>query len=334
MPARICADLPPLDAPWDPAATACEEVLLRQPGGTGHWWVQVEKRGLGTGQARQAVARAAGVDPDHVGCAGHRDRHARSTQWFSVSAERCEHPGPLRRAGAHGRMRVLQVVPGSRPVGPGSVARLRWRLTLKGAGGSYLAARTLAERLRLKGLPNRIGRIDPDLARWGDLLLAGRRLPEAVAARRPDPRRLLLAAQADRFNRWLDARIADGLLDQVVTGDRIEADGLHMADDPAAWAARVAAWSATVCGPLLGHGCPPAAGAAAEREAALWADLDPRAVDGLAGGVRPCRIHPGRMAIDPDGANLVIGADLPAEVFPDAILFELTGVLPGAAGED
>ena len=334
MPVRVCADLPTLDAPWDAAATACEEVLVRPPSGTGHWWVQVEKRGLGTGQARQAVGRAAGVDVEFVGCAGHRDRHARSTQWFSVSVERCEHPGPLRRAGAHGRMKVLQVVSGSRSVGPWAVARLRWRLRLKGAGGAYLAARALAERLRLKGLPNRIGRIDGDLARWGDLLLAGKRLPESVAGRRPDPRRLLLAAQGDRFNRWLDARIADGLIDQVIAGDRIDADGLHTADDPATWALRVAAWSATVCGPLVGDGCQPAAGAAGEREAALWADLDPRALRSIAGGVRPCRIHPGRLGIDPDGKDLLVSADLPAEVFPDAILYEMTGVLPGADGEE
>lgn len=63
------------------------EELGFEPAGQGaHVLLQVRKRNANTGWVARELARAAGVRPFDVGYAGLKDRHAVTTQWFTVPA--------------------------------------------------------------------------------------------------------------------------------------------------------------------------------------------------------------------------------------------------------
>ena len=50
--------------------------------------LKVRKRGANTEWVGREIARAAGCRPGDVGFAGLKDRHAVTTQWFSVPSPR------------------------------------------------------------------------------------------------------------------------------------------------------------------------------------------------------------------------------------------------------
>ncbi|HDR53841.1 MAG TPA: tRNA pseudouridine(13) synthase TruD, partial [archaeon] len=60
------------------------EVPKFLPTGSGsHHWVLVEKYGLTTHQLLQLLATDLNADPRDLGCAGLKDKHARTFQWIS-----------------------------------------------------------------------------------------------------------------------------------------------------------------------------------------------------------------------------------------------------------
>jgi tRNA pseudouridine13 synthase len=62
-----------------------DEELGYEPSGTGeHVFLQVRKRGENTAWVAEKIAAVAGVNNNDVGYCGRKDRHAVTTQWFSV----------------------------------------------------------------------------------------------------------------------------------------------------------------------------------------------------------------------------------------------------------
>ena len=62
-----------------------DEILGYEPSGEGeHVFLHVRKRGENTAWVAQQIARLAGVKEMDVGYCGRKDRHAVTTQWFSV----------------------------------------------------------------------------------------------------------------------------------------------------------------------------------------------------------------------------------------------------------
>lgn len=314
-----------------------EELLARQPGETGdHWWLLVEKHDLSTAQARAAVARAGQVPEDQVGGAGARDREGSFVQWFSVPVAAVDNPGALRGAGYRSKLKVLRVTRGHRAIGPAAVGGVRWTVRIKGGNrdGGYRKARAVLDHLRTHGLPNYVGLArfgrGGSLARYGLLLLKGQPLPARAEA---GPGACLRAAQDRLFNRWLERRVADGLLDACLPGERLRtrAGDELVADDAEHGRRRLDSWECVQLGPLFGAGMPPAAGEAAAREAALLADegLEPAALDRLDGGRRAARVQPGKVVVDCSGDDVVLGCDLPLDAWLDTLLAELVRA-PGA----
>ena len=334
MRARVTDNLPGVIARCRRADRTCEEVLAKQPAKTGeYFWLKVEKTDLGTTQVRAAIARAVKIDPELVSCAGNRDRHGRCIQWFSVPEAPLDHPGPLRRAGVAGKMRVLELTQSHKPVTADTIERLRWRCTLRGgrAEDGYQRAKAIMDRLRHVGLPNYLPENPGDdgtQAHWGNELLRGGRLPRSVAAN-VGAGRCLRAIQSALFDHHLGSRVADGLLDQVLPGDLLRSstgvDDVVGDSDLAHAQKRLGAWEAVVLGPLFGSGMAPVAGVAAEREAATLSDagLTPAQVQQLHGGRRALRIQPAKTLVDFDGDDLVIHCELPEEAAIATLLDEL-----------
>jgi tRNA pseudouridine13 synthase len=332
MPPRVTADLPGIPARCSRADRSCEEVLAKQPAHTGgHYWLKVEKTDLGTTQVRAAIARAVSIAPELVACAGNRDRQGRCIQWFSVPTEPIEHPGPLRRAGVAGKMRVLELTSSHKPVSADSIERLRWSCTLRHgrAGEGYQRARAIVDRLRLAGVPNYMPRQpgeDGSHAHWGKELLLGRRLPRNIGAGAGHGR-CLRAIQDALFDHYVGARVQDGLLAQVLLGDvmRTSAGAEEVVVDVAHAGKRNASWESVVLGPLFGEGMSPAQGEAAAREAETLADaeLTVDRVHQLHGGRRPIRVQPAKSMVDLHGDDLVVQCELPVEASITCLLDEL-----------
>ena len=326
------AQLPGVSAQCYPADRAASEVLAQPPArGGDHWWIRVAKTDLSTQQARAAIARSVAIPVEAVACAGNRDRAGRCLQWFSVPVDLVDAPGPLRRAGAHGKMQVLEVTRSHQPMRPEAVQRLQWTLRLRqgAAQDGYRLLQARMDVLRQQGMANYSAhgaRDHGQLARWGRLLVQGRRLPGPVAQRQ-QPGPCLRAFQDSLFNRAVALRVTDGLLARVLPGDRLRdrRGNETLAEDLALAQRRVDSWDAVMLGPCFGSGMAPVAGEAAAREAALLAHLRlPAAgIARLHGYRRAIRVQPTQVRLDINGPDLEVHCELPLEAGIGVLLSHL-----------
>lgn len=311
-----------------------EEIPAYEPAGSGgHTFVRVEKRGRTTEALARELARAAGVRPGDVGYAGRKDRHAVTTQWFSV-------PGlePARaRELALGDACVLEAVAHPHKLRTGHLRGNRFTVTLHGvdAAGAAAAGARLAELAR-RGMPNRFGA--QRFGREGDNAERGLRLlrGELRLRDRREARFLLSALQAAVFNEAL--RLRQLPLDAVERGDVAVvhgSGGLFPVEDPAREAPRAAAFEISATGPIFGTRAgqrdPAPAGAPAEREAhaAACFGLDPAAMPPpprgirLPGGRRALRARPEAASTRHEGDRLRLVFQLPPGSYATVLLEEL-----------
>jgi tRNA pseudouridine13 synthase len=316
-----------------------EEVPAYTPAGHGdHVFAWIEKRGVTTPDAADAIARAIGANPRDVGWAGMKDRHAVTRQWLSLPPptspeqvralqldnitilDAARHPHKLRTGHLHGNRFVLTI----RDAAPDAAAR---------------AEKILARLSQPPGAPNWYGEqrfgTHGDNVERGLALLRG----DAAAARVPPKvRRLLVSAvQSHLFNLWLRARLTDGLFARVIDGDVLvkrAGSAPFVTTDPPTEEARMNASEVVVTGPMFGPKMrTPAPGSvAAARESAVLAEahitLDHLAAAGkLAEGTRrPLAIEVARGAVDggnPPG-TFVVRFTLPAGAYATAVLREIT----------
>ncbi len=265
-----------------------DEVPAYLPSGAGpHLYVRIEKRGRTTRDALRALARVLGVPERDAGYAGMKDRDAVTTQWLSFPVAKDPDRAALEAEG----LRVLEVSRHANKLRPGHVRANVFAIAVR--GGDLARARACAEALAARGLPNffgpqRFGAEGRNSA-VGRALVLGEDGPEARrAARDRFLRRLSLSAyQADLFNRWLAARMADGLFAAALAGDvlkKLDTGGLFVCADPAADAGRVARFEVSPAGPMFGHKLYAAAGEALAREEALLSAEGVRLADFARGG--------------------------------------------------
>ena len=293
-----------------------------------HVWVWIEKRGQTTPAAAAIVARAAGVPARDVGWAGMKDRHAVTRQWLSL-------PPPTRPEAVVGfdaeGVKVLTVTRHRHKLRTGHLAGNRFLLVVRDVGDEQLAvARATAIFAALTGptgAPNWYG--EQRFGRDGDNAAAGLELIRRGGRGGGPPRQrrfLVSALQSHLFNRWLAARIADGLLTTALVGDVLQkrgSGGQFVSTEPEVDGPRLVSGELTVTGPMFGAAMrsPPDGTPAQAREARLLAEVELdvaafRAVASLAPGTRRA-------------ATIVIGAPAAITAGPGAIRLELT--LPSGA---
>ena len=259
-----------------------DEVPAYAPAGTGdHVLARIEKRGLTTPDAVAAIARALGVRERDVGVAGMKDRHAVTTQWISL-------PPPLTPEAAtalalDAPVRVLEAARHPHKLRTGHVRANRFVLRVRGAapGAAERARAILARLAEPPGAPNWYG--EQRFGRAGDNARRGRELVADPSRRGRDRRRdrlLVSAFQAELFNAWLTARLADGLYRRVLAGDVLHkrgaeggGGGMFTCDDPTTDERRLLAGELVATGPMFGDRMrrPPDGSAAAAREDAILA---------------------------------------------------------------
>ena len=206
-----------------PADFQVDEELGFEPDGTGeHEFLRIEKTGANTAWLARQLARHAGVRVADVGFAGLKDRHAVTTQWFSVprrgdavawTAFECE------------GVRLLRCDRHTRKLRRGAHRGNRFRIALRGdiAEDARSNVETRLTDIARHGVPNYFGaqRFGRDGSNLGlaKRLFAGERL-------RRDKRSLAIsAARSFLFNEILAVRVEAGSWNRILPGEIANLDG-------------------------------------------------------------------------------------------------------------
>lgn len=315
-----------------------DELPAFEPSGAGeHLLLEVEKRGMNTVHAARRIARWAGVPDAAIGYAGLKDRHAVTTQRFSVHLPRRVAPDAAGLASDD--LRVLGQAWHARKLPRGALRGNRFRLVLRGVAGERGAIEARLRAIAAGGLPNYFGA--QRFGRDGDNVDAARRMFAGQRVHRDQRSIYLSAARSALFNAVLAARVRAGTW---ATGDEGEVwmlDGSHSVFGPvppdAALAARAAAGDIHPTGPLWGRGEPRCSGAVAALEAAVLAPFaDLRAgleAAGLRQERRALRVRVADLAWDgPGGDALALSFSLPPGAYATGLLAELGEVRTPTGG--
>lgn len=295
-----------------------------------HLLLEIRKRGANTVAVAKRLAQWAGIPEMGVSYAGQKDRHAVTTQRFSVHLPKRISPdiATLESDEIH----VVSATWHNRKLQRGALAGNRFRLVLRDVQGDVAAIDARLQTIAARGLPNwfgeqRFGRdggnVPAALAMFG-----GRRV-------RQDQRSMLLsAARSALFNRVLAARVEQGNWDRPLEGEVWMLDGSRSVFGPEPMsevlAERLARFDIHPSGPLWGVGELRSTGEALALESAALADEQALALRagleaaGLKQERRSLRLRPEllqRQWLQPD--VLEISFALPPGCYATAVLHEL-----------
>jgi tRNA pseudouridine13 synthase len=202
-----------------------EDLGFAASGVGAHVLLRVRKRGANTEWVSREIACHAGCRPGDVGFAGLKDRHAVTTQWFSVPSPRgAAYVGDTIAAlsGAKGEgYEVREAHAHAKKLPRGALAGNRFAIRVRdvAAADSDVAARVAA--IARDGLPNFFG--PQRFGRDGANL---RKIAPDLSAVHPRERTYVLsAARSLIFNAVLAERVTDGTWCRLEAGDVANLDG-------------------------------------------------------------------------------------------------------------
>ncbi len=227
-----------------------DEIPLLSPSGEGeHVWLHVRKVGANTDWVAGQLARLLAVPKKQVSYAGMKDRHAVTTQWFSVQLPGQATPSilldaltsgvnlldwvPSHKEGEAGAdkgdsiVEVLAVERHSRKLKRGALKGNTFTIRLTDCLGDLSILPALINKMNLQGVPNYYGS-----QRFGH---GYRNVQQAeqwfTTGRRPRKREqssiYLSAARSWLFNQILAARVEQGMWNKAMAGDVFILDGSH-----------------------------------------------------------------------------------------------------------
>lgn len=231
---RSFSELPyAFGGPWlrarlrsEPSDFVVDEILAFGPDGDGeHALLRIRKTSANTEWVARRLASLAGVSVKMVGYAGLKDRHAVTTQWFSVHLGNA--PEPRWRLLAEEGIEVLEHNRHRRKLKRGSLAGNQFHIRLRKIDGDLGAAAEQLAMMATKGVPNyfgpqRFGRNEANLLR-AQALFAG----AAPRASRHQRGLWLSAARSQLFNEVLARRVERGDWAGALVGDRLQLRGSH-----------------------------------------------------------------------------------------------------------
>lgn len=219
-----------------------------------HLLLTVEKRGMNTAFAAKRLAQWAGINEMGVSYAGLKDRHAVTTQRFSVHLPKKIAPDLALLDSDD--MRVLHSTWHSRKLPRGALAGNRFVLTLREVVGDRDAIEDRLRAIAARGVPNFFG--EQRFGREGDNVDQALAMFKGKRVKREQRTLLLSAARSFLFNTVLESRVADDSWDRAVDGEVWMLDGSRSVFGPEpfddALAARLASFDIHPTGPLWGEG--------------------------------------------------------------------------------
>jgi len=186
-----------------------DEELGFEPCGSGeHVYLHLRKNGDNTQWLAKTIARVAGVKNFDVGLCGQKDRHAITTQWFSVYLPKGPEPdwSELNTETTD----LLQVTRHSQKLRRGMHECNHFNVRLRNIDGDTSQLPQVLDRIKENGVPNYFGeqRFGRD---GGNLTQAEGLLVERRAIKNRQVRGMVMsAARSYLFNHVLSARVRDG----------------------------------------------------------------------------------------------------------------------------
>ncbi len=182
-----------------------------------HLWLRVQKQGCNTDWLAQAIAKAAGLKASAVSYAGLKDRHAITTQWFSLHL-----PGladPDLTVLESDEIKILESVRHNRKLKRGALSGNCFKLRIRDLAGDVASLDERLQAIAEQGVPNYFGE-----QRFGFEMS---NINKALAMFQGQLRHLkknkrsiyLSAARSWIFNQVLSQRIRDGSWNNRLAGD-------------------------------------------------------------------------------------------------------------------
>lgn len=192
------------------------ENLAFEPVGSGeHVFLQIQKTGENTDYVARQLARFANVRQRDIGYAGLKDRHAVTTQWFSVWLPR--QPEPDWMAFENGILKVLHTVRHARKLKRGALSGNNFKIIIRDWQGDRAKTIGQLSLMKANGIANYYGE-----QRFGN---QGQNVNKALAmfndmkVGREQRSLYLSAARSYLFNRILSERVAAGNWNCGLPGD-------------------------------------------------------------------------------------------------------------------
>lgn len=306
-----------------------DEDLGILPSGEGeHVFLHVRKRGTNTDWLAERIAEFAGVPSSAVSFAGMKDRHAVTTQTFSVQLPGMAEPDwaafPVEGVD------ILSHARHHRKLRRGALEGNAFTITLRDVKGDRESAERCLQAIAAHGVPNyfgeqRFGREGNNISR-ALAFFAGRRTP------RKQQGMLISAARSQIFNAVLARRVEAGSWNRVVDGECCCLHGSRSwfvgdsgSEDLQDRAER---FDIHPSGPLWGSGPLPSQGEAGALEQAV-ATQNQKLVDGLGKqrldqDRRALRLRPEALRWEwPDATSLTLHFSLPAGSYATSVLREV-----------
>ncbi len=308
-----------------------DEFLPFELSGEGeHLWCQIRKRGCNTDWLAQQLAKLLAVKSVAMGYAGLKDRHAVTTQWFSIHL-----PGqadPDLSSLLSDDIQILQQQRHHKKLQRGALSHNRFKIRLRDLQQLELIAQR-CQLIARHGVPNYFG--EQRFGRGRNNLLQAERMFKHRRSRLPRHKRsiYLSAARSWIFNVILSRRILNQSWNRRMSGDVFMLDGKSACfrDDASDDIdARLESGEIHPTAVLWGDGEVMSAGDLHALEQAVVAEY-PQLADGLIAARveqqrRTLRLLPGDMQWQFEGNDLVLSFDLSAGSYATTVLRELVNL--------
>jgi tRNA pseudouridine13 synthase len=320
-----------------------DEDLGFAPSGAGaHVLLKVRKRGANTEWVAREIARAAGCRPADVGFAGLKDRHAVTTQWFSVPSPRGAAyvaDTVAAMAGVKGEsFEVQEAHAHGRKLPRGALAGNRFAIRVRDVSVDDAALAERVEAIARHGLPNFFG--PQRFGRDGGNL---RRITPDLSQVHPRERTYVLsAARSLIFNALLAERVRDGSWCRLEIGDVANLDGtgsvfaVDTIDD--SLTDRMARLDVHPTGPMWGRGELPTRARIGELEKRIGEELGEPATLVAAAGMnqerRSLRLAVRELGWEREGTDVIVRFWLTKGSFATTVLGEIFESPQSPGGSD
>lgn len=316
-----------------PAHFRVDEQLPFEPAGEGgHTFLLIEKTGSNTDWLAGQLARFAGVEPVAVGYAGLKDRHAVTTQWFSIKLE--GHDEPDWNLFDADNCRILKRFKHTKKLKRGVLAGNQFSLLLTDIDGDRARWEENLERIKTSGVPNYFAQ-----QRFGhnlnNLQRAQQWFEQALKPKKSQQRKMILSAgRSWLFNLVLSERIEQNNWQQWLAGDMMQLDGsgsvfLPDSNDDGV-EKRLNDFDIHPTGPMWGRGRPLSqqrALALEEQVLADWQDWQQGLEQaGLKQERRSLRLMPQQLSWQWQGEDLLLSFFLSPGSYATAVLRELADI--------
>ena len=226
MPRAFGAPLSEVILRQTPADFQVDEQIGFEPEGSGeHVFVHIRKQGVNTQWLAAELARWAGIKRRDVSYAGLKDRHAITTQWFSLYM-----PGtaelPWSEMAIEG-VEVIAVTRHQKKLRPGMLKNNQFRITLHNVNTTDDLLQQRLSSIKQRGVPNyfgeqRFGRDGGNLDNALAIFSGKRRVRD-----RGKQGILISAARSHLFNMVLAERVRQDNWYKAIDGDCMVLDGSH-----------------------------------------------------------------------------------------------------------